>query len=154
MSLTYLCGPITGQSHDDARMGWRRHVYETLEGTTIKALSPMRHKTHLRHVQELSAMGEPNSVVSSPRGLTTRDRFDTTRCDVLFCNLIGADRVSIGSMIELGWADANRIPIILCIEPDGSNVHEHAMVHELTGFRCGSVDEGIEVLKAILIPAV
>jgi hypothetical protein len=35
----------------------------------------------------------------------TRDRFDATRCDVLLVNLLGAERVSIGTMMEVAWAD-------------------------------------------------
>lgn len=150
MSLIYLCGQITGLSGHEARSGWRQKVYEALEDTDITCLSPMRHKTHLDHVKTLSEHGDPTSVVSTGKAITTRDRFDVMRADLLFCNLIGMDRVSLGSMIEFGWADASGVPILCCVEP--GNPHDHAMFNELIGWRCSSLEEGIEVCKAILVP--
>lgn len=152
MKSMYLCGPITGLSNATARFGWRAWVTEQLAGE-VDCLSPMRHYDHLARVAKLSQFGNPQNVLTSPRGLTTRDRFDTMRSDLLFCNLLDAEWVSIGSMIELGWADAARIPIIVVME-ELDNPHDHAMVNEVTGFRCTTIAEGIEVAKAILTPGV
>ena len=38
------------------------------------------------------------------------------RCDVVLMYLIGAKKVSIGTMIEAGWADAYRKPVVLVLE--------------------------------------
>ena len=152
MKSMYLCGPITGLSSEEARHGWRAEVARELMGV-VECLSPMRHYDHLQAVVELSQFGNPQNVLTSPRGLTTRDRFDTMRSDLLFCNLLYAKRVSVGSMLELGWADAARIPILVVMEESG-NLHDHAMVNELTGFRCSTLAEGVEVAKAILTPGV
>jgi hypothetical protein len=51
--------------------------------------------------------------MSKPKGLTTRDRWDAMRCDVLLVNLLGATKVSIGTVLEFGWADAMDIPIVV-----------------------------------------
>ncbi len=149
MKYVYLCGQITGLSYSEARYGWREQVVKELIGTDITPLSPMRAKNHLEAVQELSQWGDPSSVLSCPRGLTTRDRFDVNRSQILFANLLGMDRVSIGSMIEFGWADAQRIPILCVMEQD--NPHQHAMVMDLVGWQCSSLKEGIAVLKAVLM---
>ena len=150
-SRIYLAGPITGLSSRDARFGWRGDVIEALENTDIECLSPMRHKDHLRGVSELSAMGDPSSVMSCPRGLTTRDRMDVLRSDMLFVNFLGAEKISAGTMIEFGWADMARKPIVCCMEED--NTHLHAMVDELIGFNCRTLEEAIEITKAIIVPA-
>lgn len=147
----YLCGAITGLSYEEARYGWRKQVVEALAGSEIVPVSPMRWKTHLENVADrdsLSPLGDPESVLSCSRGLTTRDRFDVKRSHLLFANLLGMDRVSIGSMIEFGWADAWRIPILAIMEH--GNRHEHAMVHELIGWRCHTLEEGITVARAVL----
>jgi predicted small integral membrane protein len=89
------------------------------------------------------------SPLSSPRGIMTRDRFDATRCDVLLVNLLGAAKVSIGTVMEIAWADLKRTPIVACIEATG-NPHEHCMVNEAVGFRCTSLDEGLHVVRSIL----
>ena len=70
------------------------------------------------------------------------------RCDMVLMNLLGATKVSIGSMIELGWADAFRKPVVLVIEE--GNCHMHAIVQEIAGFIVPTLDQGIEVVKSIL----
>lgn len=150
MSSIYLCGQITGLSGKQARYGWREIVYKALANTDIECLSPMRHKSHLDNVQSLSPLGNPGSVMSCAKGITTRDRFDVMRSDMLFCNLWGMTRASIGCMIEFGWADAFRVPILLIMEEGGE--HEHGMVQDLVGWRCSSLEEGIEVTRRILTP--
>lgn len=54
-------------------------------------------------------------------------------------------------MIEYGWADMARRPIISVIEKHG-NLHDHSIVKELTGFRVETLEEGLHVAKAIFTP--
>lgn len=143
----YLCGQITGLSYQEATYGWRAQVYDGLRDLAT-VLSPMRAKKMLEETQELSCMGDPGHVLNTPRGITARDRMDTQRSTLIFCNLVGMDRVSVGSMIEFGWADAWRVPILCCMEP--GNPHEHAMPLDIISWRCESLDEGIEVARAVL----
>jgi len=144
----YLAGPITGLSYDGAE-DWRGYAKRRLANHGILGLSPLRGKEYLRTSGPLSAEDYHDKPLSSPRGITTRDRWDCTRSDVVLVNLIGAPRVSIGTMIELGWADAARNPIVLAMEPAG-NVHDHAMVTEVAGFRADSVEGALELVIAIL----
>ena len=150
MSKIYLCGQITGLSHDEARYGWRKTVTDALVDTDIECISPMRFKGELSHVEHFSAIGDPDSVMGSSRGITTRDRFDVQRSDVMFCNILDMDRVSVGCMIEFGWADAYRVPILCVMKDDGTDPHEHSMVQDLIGWRCGSLGEGISTIRKVL----
>jgi nucleoside 2-deoxyribosyltransferase len=70
-------------------------------------------------------------------------------CSLVFINLLGTKKVSIGTVMEIAWADANRIPIVLVMEKEG-NLHDHAMINECVGFRVSTIREGIEIAKAIL----
>ncbi len=155
----YLSGPISGMSYENARFGWREYVAKQLEKAGIDSLSPMRAKQHLVNLamqDNLSAWGDPGSVLSCSRGIMTRDRFDTTRADLVFMNLLGADRVSIGTMMELAWADLaqpRRIPVVCVMELAG-NLHDHCMVQEAIGFRCETLDEAIKVTISVLLPGV
>lgn len=149
MSKIYLCGQIAGLSYDEARFGWRAEVVNALAGTDIECISPMRHMINQADTDQMSSLGDPTSVMGSARAITERDRFDVRRSDLLFCNLLGMDRHSLGSMIEFGWADAYRIPILCCIEKDGTNPHEHGMVQDLIGWRCGSLQVGILTVSRI-----
>jgi len=149
--LVYLCGPISGLSYDDARDGWRRRVATELERAGVGCLSPMRFKDYLSSESSLAAAGYAGHVLSTPRGIVARDRYDTQRCDLVFCNLLGAERVSIGSMIEFGWCDSMRIPLLVCMEDEG-NLHDHAMVREIADYITPTVEAGVAVVRAILTP--
>lgn len=151
----YLAGPITGLTYDDGA-DWRESVAADLADVGIEAFSPLRAKNYLREFGELQAGGSAGAnyvgvnPLSEPQGITTRDRFDTTGRDVVLANLVGAERVSIGTMIELGWADASRTPIILAMEP--GNIHAHAMVEAVAGYIVPTLDEAVAIVKAILLP--
>lgn len=156
--LVYLSGPITGLSYDGCT-DWREYAVKSLAEAGLTGLSPLRAKTYLQGIEKIGDSYE-DIALSCSRGITTRDRWDTIRSDVLLVNLLGAERVSIGTVIEMAWADLSRVPIILVIEPSvleatgttpsQGNVHEHAMVREMAGFRVETLDEGIHIAKALL----
>lgn len=146
----YLAGPITGLDFNEAT-DWREYAIERLK--PIKGMSPMRGKEFLKPIGVLSGTAKEYghlNVMASPRGIMTRDRYDCTTCDVLLVNLLGAKAVSIGTTMEIAWADANRIPIICAIEPEG-NPHEHAMIAEALGYRVPTLDEAIDLTRIFLL---
>lgn len=153
MKTVYLAGPISGLNYAGATE-WREAAIANLAQHGIKGLSPMRAKEYLKAVESdvgFSSTCEEYghfSPLSGPRGIMTRDRFDATRCDVILVNLFAAQKVSMGTVMEIAWADLCRTPIVCVMEP--GNVHEHAMINEAVGFRCASVEEGLHVVKAIL----
>jgi nucleoside 2-deoxyribosyltransferase len=85
--------------------------------------------------------------MSTPKSVVTRDRNDTTKSDAVIINLLGAQRVSIGTMIEAGWADAARVPVILVIEPE--NIHQHMMLAEIAGYTVQTLDEAVHIVKTL-----
>lgn len=146
----YLAGPITGLSYKGAT-DWRELARVDLAKAGIEGLSPMRAKHYLAHLKSLSGTGEEYAdlgVLSTQKSVTARDRFDTRTADVVLMNLLGAERVSIGTMIEAGWADAFRVPIVLVIEP--TNLHHHMMLREIASFVVPTLDEALHTIKAIL----
>lgn len=146
----YLAGPISGLHYAGAT-DWRDYAIGKLATVGIKGLSPMRSKEYLSGMADLDKncieYGEIN-VLSSPRGIMARDRFDATRCDVLLVNLLAADKVSMGSVMEIAWADLKRTPIVCVMEP--GNVHEHAMVNQAIDYRVASLNDALHVVSAIL----
>jgi len=145
--LVYLAGPITGLQYDDA-IDWRRHVERLLHRNDIGVLSPLRNKQYLAVAGPLSAEGYPGYALSTKKGLTIRDRNDVRRCDLVFANLLGATRVSIGTMIELGWADAFQKPTIVVM--DLSNIHKHAMVDTVAGWIVPTLEAGLGLIPQVL----
>lgn len=148
----YLAGPITGLNYPGCTE-WREAVAAELEAAGIKAFSPLRAKAYLQSIAVISGHGKEYAhlgVMSQARAVMTRDRFDATRCDVLFVNLLGAKAPSIGTVMEIAWADLKRIPIVCAIE-DAGNPHEHMMVNEAIGFRVPTLEEAIHVTRSILL---
>jgi len=146
MSTVYLAGPITGCTYNGC-IDWRKYATDKLANSDIVGLDPMRGKTFLE--KETSVGNNYAHPLGTPRGIMTRDHWDCTRCDVLLVNLMGATRVSIGTVMEIAWAYQVRIPIVLVIEPEG-NPHDHAMIQEAIGFRTSCLDDAINIIKAIL----
>lgn len=146
--IAYLAGPITGVSYGES-VDWREWFIKNLP-PEIQGMSPMRGKAYLQMEREIKC-SYPNEVMSCDRGIMTRDYNDCQRADVLVVNLLGATKVSIGTVMEIAWAYTERIPVILVIEPTG-NPHDHSMIREAVGFRVSTLDEALTVTKAVLLP--
>lgn len=151
MKTCYLAGPITGLMFAEC-VDWRNAVIKELAAEGITGLSPMRGKEYLEQIGEpLGPDGDKYKILSplsTNRGIMTRDRWDATRCDVLLVNFIGATKVSIGTVMEIAWADAHRVPVVCAMEE--GNPHEHGMVLEALGFRTSSLEAAVNLVKAIL----
>ena len=141
MLKVYLAGPIAGKSWEEAT-GWRNWFGSKFDN--IEFLSPLRGKEYLE--KETSIQGSyEGKVLSSARGLTTRDRWDCVRADVVIVNFLGAEKVSIGTVMEIAWADLGRKPIILIMSED--SIHNHPMIRESVGYVVSSLDEAAYVLE-------
>ena len=145
----YLAGPITGLTFDGAN-DWRAEVQKRLKAPIV-GLSPLRCKSYLAGIQsKLESLGYHGHPLSTPQGITSRDRFDCQRADVVLFNFLGASQVSVGTCIEIGWADSARRPMVAVMEP--GNLHDHAIVRAAVPFIVGSLDEAVDLIHAILLP--
>jgi nucleoside 2-deoxyribosyltransferase len=155
MSRVYLAGPITGESFEGAT-DWREWTRQALAPYGIHTYSPLRGKDYLSGQTAISGTPGVNGQVagavrplSTDKGICTRDRWDVQRADAVLMNLSGAGRVSIGTMIEIGWADAYRVPIIGVMEDE--NPHRHAMVEHLLGYIVPTLPEAVLLVRSLLI---
>ena len=147
MNLVYLSGPITACSYDEAT-DWRSYAAENLaEG--IAPLSPLRGQKHLEGVKSIAAHNEED-VFGSKKGMTALDRNDVKRCDAVLVNLLGAKRVSLGTVMEVAWADAWDKPIVLVDGP--GSLHDHPMISTVAEYIVGDIATGVEVVNALLTP--
>jgi nucleoside 2-deoxyribosyltransferase len=147
MSTIYLAGPITGLNYATA-VNWRIVAEQKLSEKGIKALSPMRQKEYLHGQTCLEALGYEDTLLSKQKAMVARDRYDVQRCDAVLMYLNGAEQVSVGTMVELGWCDAWRKPVILVMEK--GNVHDHAFIRELADFIVADLHTAISVAVSLL----
>lgn len=148
--LVYLGGPIIGNTYDES-MSWRNQAVEEFAKDEITGLNPLRGKEFLRKLGKLED-GIMDHVMTSDAAITKRDRWDVKRADIVLFNLLGAKKVTIGTMIEYGWASAYDKLIITIMENQNGpnkNIHEHPMIRDLTAYRVETLESGISVAKSI-----
>jgi len=150
--LVYLAGGIAGLVGDDA-MNWRLLARSRLAAHGIEAVDPLRAKEALSGMARISTDFhdyENKGPFFTSRGIMTRDFNDVKRCDALLVNMLGLEKPSLGTIMELAWAYALQIPAVVAIEATG-NVHDnHPMLHEAMPFRVETLDEAIHSVAIIL----
>lgn len=157
----YLAGPIAGLTYEEATLSWRERVAKSLDGNflsddcatnvSIQTYSPMRGKIFLKGTGEkIGKQGYDEHPMSMMQGIIGRDRNDVMNADLVFMNVHGAEKVSIGTTVELGWADAFRKPVVLILDKGG--VHDHAFYKGLATYVCDDIEQGIQCAKALLLP--
>ena len=151
----YLAGPISGLSYLEATLGWRQAFTEALSlraGDDIECMSPMRGKNYLQGRKRLGhgwqEMLGHKQACSAPAGIVARDRNDVMTCDAMVACFLGAERVSIGTCIEFGWADAYRKPIVAVFDQH----HDHAMLRQMAGFVVDDLEAAAEIVTFLLLP--
>jgi nucleoside 2-deoxyribosyltransferase len=146
----YLAGPITGYTFDGCTE-WRAKAKEILAGFGIDGYSPMRAKEYLKAEGVLTGSYPEGGLFSSSRNIMTRDYFDCSHADVVLANLLGADKPSLGTVMEMAWCYGHKIPLVVAMEEKG-NPHEHPMIAEAIGFRCKTLEDALTVVSRILTP--
>lgn len=150
----YLAGPIQGLNYNEATE-WREQAIKALMDAGLTGMSPMRAKEYLKKEHDVGGKPLADKYESFPlstmKAIVCRDFKDCTKSDMVIMYLKGAKKVSIGSVMEVAWAHAARVPIVLVMEKEG-NCHEHGMITEACNFRVETLDEAIHVVKGVLLP--
>lgn len=142
----YLAGPISGLTYDGAT-SWRDYVSTRL-APNVECRSPMRNKDYLKQEGILKDSYEGGEwLLSTNKFIVARDRNDVYQSDLILVNFLGASKVSAGTFIEIGWANAWNKPIVAVIDDD--NYNKHAMGDEMT-LQVPTLEEGLLVVKTLL----
>lgn len=132
----YLAGPISGLTFDEA-VEYRADLENALpEGW--EALSPMRDKDYVGGVLTDTFDGGTAAV--------TRDLTDIgLLADAVLIDIRMADRVSVGTMAEMGYAFASGKPIVTLRRPDQA----HCFIEYMSVFTTESRTRAMVRLAAI-----
>jgi nucleoside 2-deoxyribosyltransferase len=144
----YLAGPISGLRYGNAQ-SWRDYVKDGLARLGIVGYSPLRAQEFLEDYGTLTESEYPDHVITSADAIMVRDHWDVQTSDAVFVNLLDTVQVTIGTVMELAWAYAYRKPTVLLM--DEKNIHDHAMVRKAGIFRARTLDEGVDLTRAILL---
>jgi nucleoside 2-deoxyribosyltransferase len=144
----YLAGPITGLTLKAAN-DWREDdlMLASLAKHGYVCLNPLREKEHLGawENQPLPARYTPEQEEFE----VSHDLDDINKSCAILANFKDAQRVSIGSVWELGYANAKGKPVVSVLEPGG--LHDHLFIHNTSYKVVESMFEAVAEL-AILAP--
>ena len=70
---------------------------------------------------------------------------------MIIANFLGAEKVSIGTVMEVAWAKSKQTPVIAVMEKEG-NPHDHPMMTEVFGFRVETLEEAVDIATVTLLP--
>lgn len=142
----YLCGPMTGQTMEQCSP-WREEAAELL-GDDFDCVSPLRGKEYLPP-GPLDAFAnvdnEVGAVLSGAKGILNRDRWDVSRCDVVFAYFHETAIVSIGSVMEVAFAHVYQKPVVAVIDER----HMHPFMVEAVTHHCPDFETAIKVMRRL-----
>lgn len=149
MKHVYLSGPITGVSYAGA-VDWREYVKARLL-PGIVGLSPMRGKAYLAKENRIKvSYDDGKTPLSSTNAIGLRDMYDATHADAclvyLPLDLKANGYLSYGTLIEMGWASAAHVPVILVTDDPDT---EHPIIRKTTSLVLPTLDEALVVLNGM-----
>ena len=150
--IVYLAGGIAGLPGTEA-VQWRHAAWMELRERGIETLNPMRAKNVLVGQERISRDFHDyahNGAFFTSRGIMTRDFNDVKRCDALLVNLLGLEKPSLGTIMELAWAYALQKPAVVAIEDQGNPHDGHPMIEAAISFRVATLDEAINAVAVVL----
>ena len=147
MKTVYLAGPIAGCDRGEAN-DWRSHVSYQLRQHNIQGISPLRCEPL---VGDRYSVGYDDPRFGTARAIASKNFLDVQMCDITLCYLpkeLNERRLSVGTILELGWAHALRKPTILV--SDYPFLTEHPVVQANAGWILPSLDDAVEVITGVL----
>lgn len=141
----YCCHPISGLS-SDAVFEYYEYIESVLTEYGYNVFTPMHGKDILRTELEFKSADYRNPV-STNHAIFNRDRWMVGQADVVYANLFGTARVSIGAVMELAWASDLHKHVVLCVEE--FNIHRHAFVLEAADVVFAEASEALHYLKQL-----
>ena len=144
----YLAGPIAGYSYGEIN-DWRVSVKDELKNHGIDGYSPMRGKEYLSDEKILKDPYNEKSRRSAEitTGINVRDYNDCKTADAILVNFLGSNKISIGTCMEVAWARAFQIPLVMIMEKD--NIHSHCML-TFGNIIVSDIQEGVDTIIQIL----
>jgi nucleoside 2-deoxyribosyltransferase len=124
-------------------------IYQNI-GTAKTALTRSINWLNSSYLSEENKIQDSYSqhTMSSITGINVRDYNDTKTSDAILVNLLDCgQKVSIGTVMEIAWARAFQIPVVIVMEED--NIHQHAML-SFGNIIVPTLEEGLQAIIQIL----
>ena len=147
----YLAGPITGQTYGES-VKWRYETSDNFDkytGGKIIGYSPMRGKAY-NSPEDKAQPSFDDSTIHSITGINIRDFNDVKTSDAILVNFLECkDVISIGTVMEIAWARAFQIPVVIVMQKD--NIHQHGLL-TYGVIVVDTLEDGVNAIIQILLP--
>ena len=144
----YLAGPIAGQTGDAVNTSIAEKA-AILTDFGYLIYHPMVGKESLILKSEsFKTSGYEEFPVATNHAIFARDKWMVSQADVILADLTHTgNRVSIGTMMEIAWANLLGKQVIV-IMPDNNN-HDHLFVREAATIIFKDIEEAYDYLKEL-----
>jgi nucleoside 2-deoxyribosyltransferase len=146
----YLAGPIAGQTGEAVNSSIAEKS-AILADFGYLVYHPMVGKEKLINSNDIHiAQGYDFNPIANNHAIFSRDKWMVMQADIVLADLAHAGgRVSIGTMMEIAWANLMGKQVIV-IMPFG-NIHDHLFVREAATIIFGDIEEAYDYLKELSI---
>lgn len=149
MRFVYLAGPIGGLTEAGAK-DWRKEAAERLKPWGIIGISPLRCEPAINGSYKAEAYPE-DPLFGNAKAIGSKNRFDTLHADFVLAYLperTPGQEVSIGTIIEIGWAHGKGIPVI--VVSDDPVIMKHPLIDFCASWKLETVQQAVNLLIGIL----
>ena len=141
----YCARPLTGCKYEEI-VGYYNRVGSRLNSAGMRVLTPMCAKGCISDGSKVKGQGYKQPT-STNHAIKERDKWMVQNSNVIFVNLIGTTRVSIGSVMELAWADLLGVHAVVVL--DEQNIHQHAFVLDCADIVFTTEEEALIYLEKL-----
>lgn len=142
----YLAGPILGCDRKGAN-DWRYIVDETLNAMSngeIRGVSPLRCEPL---IGEKYGLDYPDPRFGVPRAIAAKNKYDVKNCELVLAYMPKGE-LSLGTLLEIAWADAYDKQIILV--SDEPKIIKHPVLDATVDWKLETLEEACEVINGVL----
>jgi len=143
--IVYCARPIAGCSYEEVA-SYYEETRDILQDMGYDVLIAMCGKNYLKAENDFKATGYCYPL-STDHAIFQRDLWMCRKCDILLVNLIGATKVSIGTMMEMAWAAQDGAHVVTVMEED--NIHQHAFVKEASSVIYNNFQDALDYLSKL-----
>ena len=143
----YCVHPMSGLKWEEVEEYYTKSKKD-LEALGYFVLHPMCAKSELRGNKFDPKAGESSSPVVTPHAITRRDMWMVRKADIIFADLSGAKKKSIGSISEVsaGYIQGKHTVGVM----EANNIHCHAFMEEQIDVLFKTYKEAIEYLAKLI----
>lgn len=143
----YCAHPISGLTWEQVTQ-YYNDIKAKLTAFGFHVLQPMTGKSDIRanvlaNKEFASTGGYGGSPLATDNAIFQRDSFMCRCADMLYLDLTGATRISIGCVMELAIAATSAKPVHVVVVMEDGNPHEHAFVNGAAHIIFRTVDEAL-----------